>query len=675
MLRKKRTKLILFFSIVYSLFSLGRSAATDSIKAIINDPNVSDSISVEAQFALAWYYYENNPDTAIIICANATRMSEDKNFKWGMSGGYGWLAFLYRQEGKYDTALEYIFKSLKLRKELGEEKDLVLTYSDIGDVYFLLKKYQLAKKFYRESINQAIKIKDERGRIRSLTTYGNVLYDEKKHDSCLAIYNETLAFHASVNDSANMGSSYHNLASTYDQMGDFEKALEYYKISLKLGKHNSGTITSTYSNMAQLYFELNNIDKSLEYNNIALKLSEEANNKQVLEAVYNLSYKIYKLQGKYSQALEMHEKYTKLMNDLFNDKTKKAVLEQTIKYGYDLKEAQIKAELEKQKALDESEKQKQSLLLMISLISLVVISGVAIFIYRTLSITKDQKNIIEETNEELNNINGELASQRDEIEKQKELVDTKNLEITSSIQYAKRIQEAILPPRELLNKYLHDGFVLYAPKDVVAGDFYWLDTVDNKVFFAVADCTGHGVPGAMVSVVCNSALNRCIREYKIERPSEILDKTRELVINTFEKSARQVMDGMDICLCVWDKNTGNFEYAGANNPLYLLKKDRALEIIVPDKQPVGYSEKSNKFTNHTIDLANIDSIYLFTDGYADQFGGVKGKKMGYKKFREKLIEVSSLEMNEQEVQLEVFFSKWRGAEEQVDDVCVMGIKI
>jgi len=262
-----------------------------------------------------------------------------------------------------------------------------------------------------------------------------------------------------------------------------------------------------------------------------------------------------------------------------------------------------------------------------------------------------------------------------------EVVSEKNKEITDSIEYAKHIQNGILPSPNIIHSCLPDSFIFYKPKDIVAGDFYWIHTPSpvgegrGEVLFAACDCTGHGVPGAMVSVICSNALNRAVKEFNLIDPGKILTKVRELVVETFEKSENEVKDGMDISLCVWNKNTNELLWAGANNPLWIISSDNKLHEIKPDKQPIGKTDYGKPFATHALQLNKGDSMYIFTDGYPDQFGGVKGKKFKYKQLEGLLMANSKKSMQEQKNILERSFTEWKGSLEQVDDVLVMGIKI
>jgi PAS domain S-box-containing protein len=260
------------------------------------------------------------------------------------------------------------------------------------------------------------------------------------------------------------------------------------------------------------------------------------------------------------------------------------------------------------------------------------------------------------------------------LEKQKAITEEKNKDIMDSILYAKHLQDAILPPVNLIKQYLPESFVLYTPKDIVAGDFYWMEKLNDLVLISAADCTGHGVPGALVSVVCSVALNRAVKEFHITEPGKILDKVRELVLETFEKSESTVHDGMDISLCCINVLTKEVQWSGAYNSLLYIHTGKLTEIIA-NKQPVGKSDMPVPFQTHTLDLQHGDSLYLFTDGYFDQFGGPNGRKFMYTQFQETLLALTSLSMEKQQENLETTFEAWKGALDQVDDVLIIGIRL
>ena len=374
---------------------------------------------------------------------------------------------------------------------------------------------------------------------------------------------------------------------------------------------------------------------------------------------------------------------------------KKEVIRHEFKYDYDKKEAiadaEHQAEMEQQEAVATEQQKKQNIIIGSVSGGLGLVVLFSIFLFNRFQVTRKQKTVIEE--------------QKEEVDRAYDSLEEKNKEITDSINYAQRIQAAILPPDRIVKRYLPDSFVLYKPKDIVAGDFYWMEPMsttnkattlkedasientsrspllgemsqtklrDRGVIFAVADCTGHGVPGAMLSMLCNNALNRSVREYGLTDPGKILDKTREIIISEFEKSDEHVKDGMDLSLCALNGN--KLQFAGAYNLLWIIRNGEVIELK-GDRQPIGNSDDLLPFTTHTFELEKGDIIYIFSDGYVDQFGGKRGKKLKAKAFRELLLTVNNKPMEEQMVLIDKAFENWRGNLEQIDDVCVIGVKI
>ncbi len=277
---------------------------------------------------------------------------------------------------------------------------------------------------------------------------------------------------------------------------------------------------------------------------------------------------------------------------------------------------------------------------------------------------------------ELNeNLEKKVEERTFEVVEQKNIIEAKNKDITDSIRYAKRIQETILPRDAYIREHMADSFILYKPKDIVSGDFYWVNQKFDKLFFSAIDCTGHGVPGALVSIVAHANLQRSVLLFNCTTPSEILEQLNIGVQESFSKDDEENMkDGMDIALCALDRANNKLEFAGANNPMYLVRKG-VLTEIKGNKQPIGHYIVNEKFVNHVIDVEKGDMVYLFSDGYADQFGGEKNKKFGYKRLKELLAFIHNLSMSEQKEILNTTIEKWRSEEDQLDDICVIGVRI
>jgi len=297
---------------------------------------------------------------------------------------------------------------------------------------------------------------------------------------------------------------------------------------------------------------------------------------------------------------------------------------------------------------------------------LMILLSVGLFIrWRTFHLKARQKEL-----------ESEVANATTEIRDQKDRIEEAHKNIKDSITYAKRIQSAILPSARIVKEYLPKSFILYNPKDIVAGDFYWMEQKDEFILFAAADCTGHGVPGAMVSVVCNNGLNRSVREFGLSDPGKILDKTREIVISEFEKSDEDVKDGMDISLCALNLKTRTLYWSGANNPIWIIRKGaNVIDEIKGNKQPVGKFADNTPFQTHKMEMNEGDTFYIFTDGYQDQFGGERGKKFKAAQMKELLLSLANESMEKQCETIQNAFEVWKGKLEQVDDMCFIGVRL
>jgi serine phosphatase RsbU (regulator of sigma subunit) len=353
-------------------------------------------------------------------------------------------------------------------------------------------------------------------------------------------------------------------------------------------------------------------------------------------------------------------------------------------------------------ALDKIDKQRMYIFYFVVLVLILV--AFAIFIYRSYKLKhkinrelKEKNEAILERNEEITQQKEEISAQRDEIEEQRDKILTQNNEIRDSIMYARRIQNAVLPLKENLDEILNDYFIFYLPRDIVSGDFYWAIKKDGKTILVVSDCTGHGVPGAFMSMLGVSFLNEIVAKSDLDDAAHILEELRTRVKTTLSQTGQNdeatddilsetrdsgVKDGMDMVLCIIDETNSKMQFAGANNPIYLIR-DKDLIRYNPDKMPIGIFIGDNKpFTNNEIELKQNDNIYMFTDGFADQFGGDKGKKFNRKRLKELLIDISDKAMSRQKNYIKEAFYNWisdeneaEGRHAQVDDVLIFGLKI
>ncbi len=379
---------------------------------------------------------------------------------------------------------------------------------------------------------------------------------------------------------------------------------------------------------------------------------------------------LYDTLGRNKEALYHYKKAAVLKDSMFNQEKQKQFLTKELKYEFDKKEANTKAEHDKETAIAKAEKKKQQFVIWSTIIGLLLVLVFTSFVFRSLQITRKQKKIIE--------------LQKDEVLLQKEIVDKQKEKITDSITYAQRIQQSILMEESEIQKNLPESFIYFKPKDIVSGDFYWHTKVNSKNIITAVDCTGHGVPGAFMSMIGNTLLNQIVNEKQITTPSEIL---RLLNIGIFEslhqnKEGMLSDDGMEITLCSIDYEKKEIQCAGAGNPLYIIT-DNQIETIKVESYGIGGGRKTTKipdpskkiFTNHIIPIKKDMSIYIFSDGYMDQFGGSERKKFGSQKFKELLLNNQHLKMQKQKELIAAAYTEWKGDTNQIDDILVIGVKL
>jgi serine phosphatase RsbU (regulator of sigma subunit) len=587
----------------------------------------------------------------------------------------GSLGTYYNITGNYPKSLEYYFEGLKIDELTGNKSGRASRLGNIGNIYLVKSEFKKALEYYFRSLNIA---KEQNEQLRMSIQYGNIgiVYDEMatqanktKAGSGDSLYTKALDFYfkaleisQKLNIKSNTAIYLGNIGTVYEKRNENEKALDYFFKALALAQElgdKAGSVVHL-GNIGSAYMASLNYAKAEKYLNDALNTSIEISAINDQRLIEELLSELYTKQNRFELALEHFKASMALKDTIFNQEKENEATRKELNYEFEKKQAAQKAEQEKKDAIKAAESRRQKVILWSVAGGLALAMIFALFVFRSLRITNKQKRLIE--------------IQKNEVLHQKKIVDENQKEIIDSITYAKRLQEAILPPEELVTKYTPQNFILYKPKAIVAGDFYWMEERSGTVFIAVADCTGHGVPGAMVSVVCSNALNRALKEFNLSYTGEILDKVADLVIETFAKSDKEVKDGMDISLLAINKTTKKVQWSGANNPLWYVQKNKLIEIKA-DKQPIGKSDNRVNFKTHEILYDEGTTFYLFTDGYADQFGGERGKKFMYKQLQELLISGVDEPLKEQKERLNLKFEQWCGNLEQVDDVCIIGLRI
>lgn len=625
---------------------------------------------------------------AITYYLKSLQVHQDNQYKIGISESFNNLGIIYDNLGDSPNALEYFHKALKIQEELGEKSEISLTLNNIGFIYANQNEPIKALEYYNKSLKLRTSINDKDWIPQSLNNIASV-YEKfgdqnckKDKEQCLKegqtlaldYYKKCLSLQQANNDKRGTAYSLNNIASVYRKYGDpnskgssFERkvngeklAIEFLTQSLKIHeeiKNNAG-IAYVSNNMAQVLINQGKLPQALIYSNRSMKIAQQLGYPEIIYRNAITLKKIYKLQNKLSDAFKMFELEIQMRDSINNLSNQKALITQNTKYEYEKKAAadSVKVAEEKKVTAAQLKQEKTQRFALYGGIFLVGLFGV--FMFNRFKVTKKQNDLIQ--------------IQKAELQIQKEIVEEHQKETLDSIHYAKRIQTALIANSDFITQNIPNNFIYFNPKDIVSGDFYWASKHNDKFYLAVCDSTGHGVPGAFMSLLNMGFLSEAIKEKNIEKPNEIFNYVRERLIATISDGGQK--DGMDgIIICI-NKNTNVIEYAAANNEPILIRGNEIIELA-KDKMPVGKGEKTEMFSLQTIELKAGDALYLYTDGFADQFGGPKGKKFKYRQLNDLLLKIKDTPLAHQKQELELAFTNWKGNQEQVDDILIIGIKI
>lgn len=654
-------KFIFSFLIMVAAAVFGQNQKKiDSLSTVLNKSK-NDTNKVNTLHELISLTEGSDPIKAIELSKEEVKLSELLNFKLEMS--YSDLAWLYKNTADYKKSLEYYYKLEKHSKSFNfpkKEKILAELYTGLSSVYSRLNNYDLAIAIINKAIINYSKLNDTTGIAISNLNLGNYYYNKGDYKNAYSKYKIAESDLLIHNDSIYLPNCYNSLGGVTYQLKNYKEALAYYnksyELSLKNNPDDLSNIAVTLQNIGQVNAQLGNFEAGITNCNEAADLFLKLNDVRNLYNTYESMADYYSRIGDYKTSNFYFSKYVHLKDSIFDDDTKNTIHEMSIKYESDKKEQ------ENQVLTLENKNKKQVIYFAFGGCALLL--GLVFFVFK--GYKQKQK------------ANQELESKNEIIQQQKTIVEEQHQDIKDSIKYAQRIQGAILPPKNMWQKILPNSFLLYMPKDVLSGDFYWIEETKDYIYVAAADCTGHGVPGALISIVNFNLLNKAVLEKDLVTPSEILDAVNIWLTESLHQSYGEstVRDGMDVTLIAIHKHSNEVLFAGANNPIYHITNGE-LHQIKGDKFPVGafIEDKIQKFTTKRFTVEKGDSIFLFSDGFADQFGGPRGKKYKYAQFQEKLIANYNSPLSQQYNTMKKEFLDWKGSHEQVDDVLLIGIKI
>lgn len=594
------------------------------------------------------------------------------------------LGTLYTFDNRQGEAIKMYAKGLKISEATGNKTLIFEGNLKIGTAMLSMTSDEKTGHYLTTANQFALDLKDSVAIANSYYALSN-FYQQNKQDALALLSAQKALNHMQYKvNSPLFGNLAAMMSGILISANKPDSALLFAKRALEqaLQDQNKTGVLGARTNIAKAYLLKNEPAKAKEELNSSWDIIRDLGFSATVADAYKVLSEAEFMLKETTQAYDHLNIYIKIHDSIFSSDSKKQIANVEATFQNEKKQMEIES-LSKDKALQEEQISMQNKQKLLMSAGLVIALGFSIFIYRGYK-QKKKDNII-------------IREQALKMEEQKKVVEQRNKEVMDSINYAKRLQEAILPgPFEIASTF-KEAFIFYEPKEIVAGDFYWFAKNNGYVFLAVCDCTGHGVPGAMLSVVGHNGLHRCVNEFGLTDPGQILDKLSYIIEETFTHNIKNVRDGMDISLVSFKlkgednvnvssslsygtRNEGSAEeievkWAGANNPLWYIDRNGSFTEITADKQPVGKHENRKPFKTHSFTLKDSDCLYFFSDGYADQFGGPKGKKFKYSKFRELLLKNHHLDMQTQLGILDNQFTEWKGDLEQLDDVCVIGIRV
>lgn len=604
-------------------------------------------------------------DSALYALTKSLEIKLKYGTKMELSDVYNNIAFAQMSLGNYSLSISNHFKSLRIREELKNDEAIANSYLNIAYLYENISDSKNSRINYQKALEYYLKANSHTGIVNCLNSFAVAGLKEKKFEQSRKDLYEARDIAIKNNLFYQLQFTNHNIGYYYHELGKYDSALVYYlrcyDVYDSIGSYKDAV--SELNNIAVSYYSTGKHKDAIATTEKALLINAKVNDKSYRKTLFYTRFLAFRALGKINDALNALMIHQALSDSLNFVQIREDAFRKQMQYEYDKKSAADSLLLSQQQKLNQVKLDQQKTVSYFSIFAVALLIGVVFLIFRNLRASK-KNNII--------------------ISEQKHLVEEKNKEITDSINYAKRLQNAILTTDKIMKSIFEESFVLYKPKDIVSGDFYWMfhteDKKSNKNIFIItaADCTGHGVPGAFMSMLNSTLLNQTAYNPSINTPADALNfLNAELPKNLRSSSESETInDGMDIAFCLIDLHKLTLKFAGANNPCWVIRNAELIELK-PTKQAItastGYDKKT--FVDQDFQLQKGDSVYLFTDGYADQFGGPKGKKFKYKTLSDLLINIREKTFSEQKDILERTFNDWKGGLEQVDDVLILGFKI
>ncbi|HWY13159.1 MAG TPA: tetratricopeptide repeat protein [Bacteroidia bacterium] len=575
---------------------------------------------------------------------------------------------VYSVTGKNDSALICYNLALKLAEEINSKVVMCTINNNIGLIYFNRGDYNKSLEYTKKVLEESSKTGEKLLHARALSNIASCYEQTKDYKTAIDFNLEGIKEFEAIHEKG-ISYIYGNTANLYSLVNDQVKAESYANKALDISLEEGDKMIESlsYNVLAAINNKKGNYAKAEKYAKKANVLSKEIQSKEFMKLDYQLLSEIFENKHDYKTALEYHKLFSGIQDSLYNDENLKQVMQMQQLFETEKKEKEIFL-LTKEKQLQEVELEKKAEQLNKNKIVTYSIAGGSLLVFLLLVVVYSRYQLKQKANKQLEEQKKEIIGQRDEI-------SLKNKEITDSINYAKKIQDALLPSREQLSALFPESFVLHLPKDIVSGDFFWIEVKEGQKMIAVADCTGHGVPGGFMSVLGMEKLYEAAQS--CNGPAQMLKYLNVFIKKALQQNNEEAnsRDGMDIILCSIDESSQTLNYSGANRPLWIVEQQKITEIS-PDKTAIGgHTSGEYEFKSNEIKLNKGSMVYLFSDGFADQFGGENKKKLMTKRFKELIVKASALPIKDQEKFFNKYFNEWKGALEQIDDVLVIGFTV
>ncbi len=725
-----------------SIWMANETPENQKIKDILNYGTEMQEVVLDSSiFYYKWAIELSNS----LLNSGDISIDEAKSIKHLKNKGMRFLGVVYHLLGNFDLAMENYIKSLQLSEEIGDKEGMSLCYGNIGNVHVNLGNFDEAIEYFHQSLRIFEELGDKGSLAACINNIGVIYHHLTELEKAIEYYQKALVLFIELGNKSRTSDCYNNIGLIKQNQGRYDEAITYYQRALSVFEEindMNGRITA-YANISSLNLAIADsvaktdeqrrihLNEALNHGQKAFNLARQIKSIPLESHIVENLMKVHKRLGNFEKSLEFAEAFIVTKDKMYSEEKTKVIAEMHTKFESEKKQQEIEKQqliIERNK-IEFSRQRTQMNLFITALALLVIIVLIVSYAYRQKynhSIIISEKNaLLEQYNEEIKatsealsfqneqlkmqnekiskqhdeieaqrnslaNLAWELQDKSEEVEKQKNKLAQQNKEITDSIIYAQRIQSAVLPSSEMLRSFFADHFVLYKPKSIVSGDFYWATRINDLIVFCVTDCTGHGVPGAFMSMMGVSFLNEIVRKEEVTNAASVLNELRNHVIASMvERDNEMVMfDGMDIGLCVLNTKTLEFQFAGANIPCWIAASNTEIQLhddsiehlyglieLKPNRMPIGRFEKMEPFKHVELKLNKGDLVFISSDGYTDQFGGLRGKKYQKSSLIELIAQNIRLPLEEQKMIYSKVFDDWKGEKNQIDDVTILCVKV